>query len=264
MPAIQLDRLNQQILSILQPQFGPQAFVESLKSLMDAHTNRAYRPGFEVEQNLSIESYHLAPIIVQQLNVQLIRFTQNNPDLALSYVQFLWNEPFLELKTLAATILGVLPQEKSTDVLRIISALGLETNEKMLLQLLFLQGTHQIRKKNPKEWLSILKEWLDSGNPGRTNTALQALQILAEDNQFENLPTVFSMLTQAFLNPLEATTNSLVGLVQKLAERSPIETAYHLRNIYLNSSTEKINRLIRRCIPFLPEEQQFSLRQVMR
>lgn len=263
MPAIQIERLNEQIRTLMDPNMPPQSFLESLQSFMEAHANLAFRPGYEVQQNHPIESYQLAPVIKQQLQLHLVQFVKTNPNLALQYSELIWNQPFIEMKQLAATIIGALPLDYSNSVFEKLEFWSINDKETLTRRILFEIGTTSIRKNNVNQWIEIIKNWLESGINTKITAGLLAIQELIIDNQFENIPAIFNMVQPLFDIQNEPAQNALLGVVKILNNRSPKETYYFLRSLLLSEPTQRRNRFVRRCFSFLPLNQQQSLRKLM-
>jgi hypothetical protein len=263
MPAIQIERLNEQIRSLMNPNLPPQAFLESLQSFLDAHANRAYRPGLEVQHLNPINSYHLAPVIKQQLHLHLVQFARTNPDLALQYSDLIWKQSYIEMKQLAAIFIGSLPESYSKSVFEKIEDWGINENDSLIRRTLFDLGTNSIRNNNVNDWINYIKNWLESGNNSKITAGLIAIQVLIKDNNFENIPTIFNMVHPLFDNQNDPVVNALVIVIKFLYHRTPKETFYFLRSFLLSEPTQKRNRFVRRCFTFLSSNHQQTLRKLM-
>lgn len=263
MPAIQIERLNEQIRSILDSKLPADLFLESLQSFMEVHANRAFRPGLEVQHAHPIESYQLAPVIKQQLQLHMIQLTKTNPVLTIEYADLIWHHPYVEMKELAAMIIGALPINYSDAVFERISNWSMSDKEVLVRKILFDKGTTSIRQHNNNEWIEIIKVWLESGNNSRITAGLLAIQVIINDQQFENLPVIFNMIHPLFDIQNEPAMNALLGVVKILGLRSPHETFYMLRSLVLNEPTKRRNRFVRRCFAYLARSQQKELRNLM-
>jgi hypothetical protein len=139
-----------------------------------------------------------------------------------------------------------------------------QSAENTHLQLtLFTRGSLSLRREKPGEYLNFLNDWLLSTRPASQKTGLHALVVLVKDRDFQDLPTLFSMITplcQAAPTGLHA---DLVEVIKALARRSEVETAYFLRQILTLSSNPNTARLVRRLIPEFNPELQASLRKVL-
>ena len=263
MPAIQIERLNEQIRSILESKLPANMFLESLKSFMEVHENRAFRPGLEVQNAHPIDSYQLSPVIKQQLQLQIIKLTKSNPELAIEYADLIWDQPYIEMKEIAALIIGALPLNFSTTAFERIGKWALDENEIVVRKILFDKGTITIRQQKINEWIEKIKIWLESGNNSKITAGLIAIQVIINDPHFENLPVIFNMVHPLFDIQNEPAKNALLGVIKTLSMKSPHETFYLLRSLALNEPTTRRNRFIRRCFAYLSPIQQKELRKLM-
>ena len=182
MPAIQIERLNEQIRSILDSKLPANLFLESLRSFMEVHENRAFRPGLEVQNAHPIDSYQLSPVIKQQLQLQIIQLAKSSPELTIEYADLIWEQPYIEMKEIAALIIGALPL--SIIQHRHLSALGkwgLDENEIVVRKILFEKGTITIRQHKINEWIEKIKIWLESGNNSKITAGLIAIQVIINE-----------------------------------------------------------------------------------
>src|SRR5512142_2159797 len=109
MPAAELTRLRAQINGLITRFADPNGFRLALRDLLELYANRAYRPGQAVQPQPLLPSYRVAPLIMQQLELELSKTCQEQPAAALELIETLWHDPFLEPRLLAATLLGNIP-----------------------------------------------------------------------------------------------------------------------------------------------------------
>lgn len=263
MPAIQIERLNEQIRSILDSKLPADLFLESLRTFMEVHENRAFRPGLEVQNAQPIDSYQLSPVIKQQLQLHIIQLSKSSPDLTIEYADLMWKEPYIEMKEIAALIIGALPITYSAAAFERITNWGENENEVVVRKILFDKGTSTLRQHNINEWIEKIKIWLESGNNSKITAGLLAVQVIINDPKFENLPVIFNMVHPLFNIQNEPAMNALLGVIRILSLRSPQETFHLLRSLALNEPTKRRNRFIRRCFAYLSPIQQKELRKLM-
>ncbi len=264
MPAIQIDRLKAQIQSILEPKFSAEIFLVSLLSLMEAHTNLAFRSEIKSHRNHDLESYHLTPVILNQLHFHFVQFTKENPDLAISYADLLWDEPFIEMKQFAGIFLGSLPEDKIPEILERIIKWNNSTKDRALRTIIFNDCTKTIRLHGLDKWLDIIKSWMDSGNPFLLLTGIQSIQILLQDPKFDNIPFVFNAISSISILHQEKISNAVSELIQNLLKRNAIETTFYIKSLLMSQPSQDLFRIIRRNLDFFPEEQQSKIRQLMK
>ncbi len=264
MPAIQIDRLKAQIQSILEPKFSADIFLVSLRSLMEAHANLAFRKDNRSQQHHDLESYHLTPVIVNQLQFQFTQFTKENPDLAITYADLLWEEPFIEMKQFSGIFLSALPEQKIPEILQRIINWNNSTSDKAIRNIIFNDCTKTIRLHGLDKWLEIIKSWVDSGNPFLLLTGIQSILILLQDPKFDNIPFVFSAISSVTLLHQEKISNGMSELIQKLLIRNTIETTFFIKSLIISQPSNDLFRIIRRNLDYFPEDQQSKIRQLMK
>lgn len=264
MPAIQIERLKAQIQLIMNPAFTPEIFVIGLRSFMEAHANLAYRTSPEALQKQQVESYQIAPVIQTQLNLSIQQFTLTHPLIAFSYVDMLWQEPYIEMKALAGEILGSLPKENSDLVLRKILSWSAEPSNKALRKIIFNTSTKSIRAQNMLAWQNTIKKWLDSVSTNQILTALQALMILVHDPQYDNYPFIFKAISEISLKQGEKTNNALTELLIELVHENQKETYVFLKSMLLSNPSPELSRIVRRSLSTFSSEHQGQFRQIMK
>jgi hypothetical protein len=264
MPAIPIDRLKAQIQSILGPKLPPQIFLESLRSLMEAHANLAFRPSPKLLQSQGLDSYQLSPVLHNQLRLHLVQFAKSNPDLALSYADALWNEPTMEMKKIAGILMSALPDEKIPEILDRVIKWSMQSKDKSLRGIIFTDCIKTIREHGLSYWEEVIRNWIESKNSQMIVTALQAQQILVQDPKFENTPFVFNCISSIADLHNDKISNALNELLQALILRLPHETAYFIKSLLINQPSPELNRIVRRNLEFFPEDQQAKIRQILK
>lgn len=263
MPAIQIERLKFQIQSILNPNMLPETLLSSMRSFMEAHANLAYRVSPQVLRQQQLQSYQLAPVIINQLNMHITQFSKNNPQIALQFADLLWLEPYIEMKALAGELLGALPEEYYQPALERIVAWVSRNKDKTQRKLIFESSSKTLLANNFSAWQKIIKSWLDSGELVQIMSAIQALVILIYASDFENYPYIFSMFSQINLKKNEKINNAVSELLTTLAEHNPVETSQYIKSIIINEPSPELFRLIRRSLAAFPTDQQLQIRRLL-
>lgn len=263
MPAVELTKLRAQINRLIVRFDDPSSFLSALKDLLDLYANRAYRPGTSVQPQPLLPSYRVAPLITHQLEMELSRTCQERPQQALEVVETLWRDTHLETRQLAATLLGALPASHSEGVLTKLRAWSQPEENFRMLDALFQNGTLTLRRSAPALLLRLIEEWVSSTQSQVQAIGLRALTPLVKDEQFDNLPPVFTLLSPLVQNIPAKLYPDLLVIFEALARRSPTETAYFFRQILSIAGSPATTRLIRRCVPLLNPAQQAQLRAAL-
>jgi len=263
MPAVELTKLRAQINRLIVQFDDPAGFLSALKDLLDLYANRAYRAGTSVQPQPLLPSYRVAPLITHQLELELGRTCQENPRQALEVVDGMWRDTHLETRQLATTLLGVIPVSHIDEVLAKLRAWSKPDENFRMLDALFQNGTLALRRSAPALLLRLIEEWVTSSQGQVQAMGLRALTPLVEDEQFENLPPVFSLVSPLIQNIPARLYPDLLVIFEALARRSPTETAYFFRQVLPMASSPATTRLIRRIIPLFNPAQQAQLRAAL-
>ncbi len=263
MPAVELTKLRVQINRLITQFDNPAGFLSALKDLLDLYANRAYRPGTAVQPQPLLPSYRVAPLITHQLELELSRTCNENPRQALEVVEMLWRDTHLETRQLATTLLGTIPASHVDGVLAKLRAWSQPEENFRMLDALFQNGTLALRRSAPGLLLKLVGEWVSSSQSQVKAMGLRALTPLVRDEQFENLPPVFTMLSPLVQDIPARLYPDLLVIFEALARRSPTETAYFFRQVLSNAGSPATTRLIRRCMPLFTPTQQAQLRAAL-
>jgi hypothetical protein len=263
MPAVQLAKLKTQIDQLVWQFTRPQEFQHSLKDLFETYADRVYRAGDAIKAGPLVPAYHVSSLVIHQLEQQLIRQCKENQAAALALADTLWVDEYLEPRLLAIFLVGQVSPQPPELVIDRLRQWSESAESAHLQQILFTLGSFSLRREKTGDYLNFLNGWLSSSRLVSQKTGLHALVVLVEDREFQDLPSLFSLITplcQASPTGLHA---DLVEVIKVLAHRSPVETAYFLRQILTLSSNPNTARLVRRLLPEFSPELQDSLRKLL-
>lgn len=264
MPAIQPARLRQQAALLAQSFDQPVVFVRSLHHLLEFYADRARRPGQTGKPTPLISAYNVRPPVLSMLLQEWTPWVENNPSMAMSLCDTLWRENYLEFRLLAVSLLGRIPPDPLEPILNRVEYWAKEPLEQSLVTALFVNGLSALRKAKPDRLIKLVEQWLSSENSKEIHFGMVALLPLVNDPEFKNLP-VFFRLIQPFCRETPSTLRpSLIDLLIALARRSPLETAYFLRQNFETSNSQDTAWLIRQVVNEFPQEQEQSLRATVR
>lgn len=264
MPAIQVARLKIQCAQLAERFSEPPVFTHDLHELLDFYADRTYRPGQAGKPPPLIKSYNVPPPVMRQLLKELIPLANADSKAALTLCDRLWLEPYLEFRLLAASLLGQVSPHPSEDILdRVCNWSGPKTEDR-LLQALITTGLARVRRETPDQYLGQLEAWLFSGDILSQQLGLRALLPLVEDEDFENLPVIFQMLTLLVRSAPAALRPDLLEVLRNLAHRSPQEVAFFMRQNLAVPEAPDTPWLIRQILPAFSLEMQAGLRRALR
>lgn len=260
MPAAELNRLRAQINGLILRFEDPVDLRNGLRDLLELYGNRAYRPGQAIQTQSLLPSYRVTPLVMRQLEMELGRTCKEMPDAALNVIEAIWQDAYLETRTLACILLGSIPSSHAEEVIQKLRQWAKPEENSRMLDALFAHGTVMVRRDVPERLLALVEEWIGSHQTEQQALGIRALVPLVRDPAFENLPPVFRLLSPLVQHVLPGLQTDLQIALESLAKQSPTETAYFLRQTLSMASGPNTARLVRRCLPAFQPEQQRSLR----
>lgn len=263
MPAIQLVRLKKQLEELTGLFAQPQDFIARLCSIFEQYGDLTYHAGQATKPASLLLSYHTPAMLMKQLEVYLAPLCGSHPQEALTIIDLLWQNEFLELRQLACFMLGQTALSPSQAVLNRLESWPKNTSDSQLIDALFSFGSQRLRREAPDRWLDMLRDWMGTSNLALHKNALIALLPFILDREFENLPVVYNLITPALQQDSDNLPSELHKALTSLARRSPIETGYFLRQILATNNGPSLQRLVRRCLPSFPLEVQLRLKATL-
>jgi hypothetical protein len=262
MPAVNPTRLRFQIEGVMHFFTSPVEFHQRLSGLFELYANRALRFGDSNTLRPLIPMYHLPMPLIRQLEIDLERKINEEPDAALLLADELWNDSFLEVKQTAITILGHMPVDSPTPIIDRLNTWMDDDMDASLLAQLLSSGTRQLQVNYPQVWEEYLSNHLQSDDPKKLSLGIQGLIEGLKNPGFKNLPAIFRLISPFIREPEPSVVRDLVQLVEALAKRSPTETGFFLRQMLSLSESKETIRLIKQCLPFFPLEIQTDLKSM--
>lgn len=263
MSAVDISKLKEQCRLAAEQYGSPRQLVNTLRILFESYADRTYQLAGTKRPSLKIPEYHLPPLVLREIELTLAKYCDANPLTTLEIIDILWQEPMMEPRQVAATLLGKLNSQYFSEVtdhlVRWISSI----EESRLIEYIVLKGSTRIRQESPEQWIQILEDWLNSRDLDKQNLAFQSFIPLINDRQFENLPEMYNLLTPQLRNIDPRGMASMQSVIEALIKRSPKETAYFLKQVSASSTDANFYRLMRRCLSSFPVELRSSLREVI-
>jgi hypothetical protein len=264
MPAVQLERLKTEISGLAWQFTNPEEFHRGLHNLLDNYSNRGYRAGREIKKVKFIQVYHVPPLVLSQIELEMSRLCRENPGAALLLVDELWKDDHLETRQLASYILGQIPLSPLDNVLQRLNDWCKPEEEMLSLEMLLQKGSWRLRREKPEVWLSMISNWLEHPEASYQKMGLQALLPLVQDHEFENLPPIFRLIQTFMYVEKPYLVTDLQEVIVALDRRTTGETVYFLRQIIYLHPEPEVMRLMRRLLPLLSADAQAILRGVIK
>ena len=259
MPAVNPIKLRFQIEDLLSFFESPHKFHQKLQRLFSLYANRSLRHGELTQPKLSIPTYQLPPPVPRQLHQDILPLINKNMQAGLDLADALWQDAYYEIKQLAIFILGNANTDHAEPILtRLETWLDPKLDQKLKAELL-TKGTIALQSDFPTSWERLIQSLLNHNDPKMSGLGIQGLQSGAKRPGFANFPAVFRLISPILQNPHNTQLRELENLVNTLIDISPTETAYFLRQTLSLSSSPETVRLVKKCLPNLPEDLRENL-----
>jgi hypothetical protein len=229
MPAIQPARLKLQSACLAEQFTQPGTFVRQLRVLLEQYADHTHRPGQAGEPSTLLQSYKTPAPVLRQVWQDLRLLAGSDPAAGLALCDALWQEPVLEIRILAARLLGQLPLAPAGQVVERLDAWGRSGLEERLVTVVLEQGTARLRQEAPASLLTLAQNWLHTDSIPIQQLGLRLLIPLIADPGFEALPTIFQIITPRLRVAPPRLRPDLLKVLDALALRSPQEAAYVLK-----------------------------------
>ncbi len=264
MPAIQPARLKRQVAQLGEKFPDSAAYTRALNELLDFYADRTRRPGRDGAPAPLIPAYNAPKPLLREIRRDIIERMSAAPDTGLALADLLWEQPFLECRFLAIHTLGQIAPDPPEVVLERLQGWAQATQEDQLLDSIFTVGVARLRSEAGTSYLKKLKDWLGAREDASRILGLRALLPLLEDQELQTLPTIFHQLAPICREMPAEVRPYVLKVIQSLAQRTPKETAYFLREVLSTSSAPGPAWLIRRTLKLFPAESQSSLRSALK
>lgn len=265
MPAIQLARLKIQAAQLVEDYHDTASYVKGLHGLFDYYADRTRRSGQSGEPPPLITSYNVPLPVLRQVLIELAPHVALDHQAAFSLCNSLWEEPYLEFRLLAASILGQIPPNPPEPILDRVLSWAIPSTEDRLLDALIGEGLSRVRKESPDSFLNQVEGWLTAAEVFPQQLGLRATHTLVSDRYFKNLPFLFRMMAPLVRKASPQLRPYLLDVLRALAMRSPKEAAFFLRkNLSVKTDNPGTAWLTRNSLRYFPAEEQARLRVALR
>jgi hypothetical protein len=264
MPAIHLPRLRRQASELAEKFSQPKVFVQELKDLLEFYSDRTRRIGKVGAPTPILQMYKVPDPVLRRIRLEMEPHIEAEPEKAFALVDALWEKPVFELRFLAICLLGDIPSSKHKPLLKRLQNWGKENQEDILLETMATHSLARLRVSEPEMMIQQVEKWLKSKKLNYHKLGLLALLAQITDTDYENLPVIYRLLRLLMPTAPKELRPYLRDLIRPLAHRSPLETAFFLRESLAGSSNPIIPWLIRHSLESFPKDVQADLRAALK
>lgn len=264
MPAVNPTRLRFQIQDLLVDFYRPPVFHRRLQELFSFYANRTLKFGDIPQQHSYLPAYHLPQPVVRQLKLDLVPAINEQPGDALALADELWLDPYFEIRQIAIYILGVTPVDQPDPILERLQRWLSPELDRSLSSDLFSTGTQYLQETFPSDWESFIQSLLSMKQVKMVAAGIAGLSEGLKNPSFQNLPAVFRLLSPFLRQPEPGLMIELENLIEALAEYSPTETAFFLRQSLAVSDSSKTLQIVKESLSFFPVDIQEDLKSSLK
>ena len=263
MAAIDLTRLKQQIAGLVDSYLDPPVFQARLHALLDCYHRYSHRKQRDSIPSTFMRVYDLPPQVIPQIEAGLKALPAANPSATFALADHLWQDDYFEARDLAAFLLGKLPVTEEDALLEWIFARLQEPLDRAVAQALLSKASATIQAQHPQGWDNLIWRLLQEPDTRLNNFGLSALIQSIPQKSLAEFPTIYRSIRpflQASSDDLEVNLSRVVAL---LAQRSPEETAYLLKEVLADTSGRTLERRVRSYLGFFEDDLKAGLQTAL-
>ena len=233
MPAIQPARLKIRAAELAERTRNPADFCHAYHEFLDYYADRTYRSGMVGQPPPLMRAYNVPQPVLNAVLKELDPIAVSDRDAVLELVDSLWAEPYLEFRLLAASLLGqVSPIPVESVFVRIQNWVKPSTEERLVAALI-VSGLERVRLEQSDCYIRQIETWLKSKESFEVRLGLKAIPPLLEWSEFEDFPLLFRLIAQLMRSTPTPLRPEILAVIEAMAFRSPMETAYFLREMVI-------------------------------
>lgn len=264
MPAINLAQLRENSAQLARLFEQPELFVRKLHSFLSGYSDRTHRPGQTGDPAPLLESYNVPKPVIRQALLDIKPMTAEDSLAALQLCDALWEETNFEMRYIGASILGMVNPHPHGPVLERVNSWSKNLSDFQLVVVLFDKGLERIRNEVPEVLIDQIDTWLDDNEASVKRLGLHALIPLIRSASYENIPIFFRQVSPITRELLPQLRMEMRDVIKELATRTPVETAYYLRQLITQNSSTDATWLTRQNLKHFPPDIRKSLQELIR
>jgi len=262
MTAINPARLRIQSVELSEKYSDPEAFVRELHDILDFYAVRV-RKNKITRTPLLLQSHQVAPPVLRAIEAELKNPINTQPSQGILLIDTLWEEEWVETRTLAISLLGELPPINPDSILKRLKSWLSDCKSDTIRILLPTRGLSRLAEENFALVLEFFQELLSSPSKNNCQAVLFGIIPFAEGQDFENLPILYKFLDLILLVDEQGLIKEILEVLKILIQRSEQESLYFLEKQLSTASKPRILRVIRQILPSFSKQNQAFLREVL-
>lgn len=264
MPAIHPPRLKIQASELVQNASDPEVFCRSFHEFLDLYADRTFRPGKVGEPPPLLPAYQVPKPVSRAVDKELDDWAENNRAEALELADALWQQPFLEFRLTAASLIGQVDPRPIKPIFGRVETWIQPSTEERLVNALINKGLLRILSELQDLYVEQVDNWLRSRNIERNRLGLKSCLPLMERREFEDYPLLFKRLNRLMRSQKSPLRNEILSVLEEMANQIPEETAFYLGNgLKSAGDNEQVAWYVRKTLIHFPEDTRSHLREVL-
>ncbi len=263
MTAINPARLKIQCVELSELYSDPEQFIRGLHELFDFYAIRVRKSGI-ARNPLLLQSYQVSPPVMRALELELIDPLNTQPSQGLILIDALWEQEWVETRTLAVSLLGSIPPINPASIYKRIKSWISSCKSDVIRSILTTRGVTRLSIENPELVLNFFHELLSPPTKGNCQAVLFGLVPFAGDQNFDNLPRLYQLLDSILLVEEKGLIKEILILLKTLIKRSEQESLYFLERQLYTASKPRIFRVTRQILPSFSTQDQASLKETLK
>jgi hypothetical protein len=261
MTAINPARLRIQSVELSEKYSAPEAFVRELHDILDFYAVRVRKN--KITQTPLLQSHQVALPVLRAIEAELKDPLNTQPSRGILLIDALWEEEWVETRTLAVSLLGELPPINPDSIFKRIKSWLSDSKSETIRILLPTRGLSRLAEENPALVLDFFQEMLSSPSKNNCQAVLFGIIPFVEGQDFENLPILYKFLDWILLVDEQGLIKEILEVLKILIQRSEQESLYFLEKQLSTASKPRILRVIRQILPSFTKHNQAILREVL-
>lgn len=259
MTAVDPQRLAREVEALGKDLKSPKSLRGRVVALLDIYANRTRHTAASADPKRAPWSFDVPAPILRTLKQYLREQLADKLELVWAIADELWLANYRETQMMAADMLSLQRGEQAAEWAEAHAAGSVDI---AALAALAGSGLAGWRQADPQGFLARISTWLQGEEAGARTLGFHALAAAARDPTFENLPSIYSMLSVVSQPARGDARRAMFELVSALARRSPAETAHFLLE-RLERGGSEATRLARHVLGDLPAPQQAAVRKAL-
>jgi hypothetical protein len=197
---------------------------------------------------------------MRALEQELIEPLNTQPSQGLILIDALWEQEWVETRTLAVSLLGSIPPINPDSILKRIKSWISSCTSNAIRSTLTTRGVSRLSTENPELVLNFFHELLSTPTKGNCQAVLFGLVPFASNQDFDNLPRLYKLLDIILLVEEKGLVKEILIILKTLIKRSEQESLYFLERQLSTASKPRILRVTRQILPSFSIQNQAVLK----